>query len=304
MLQFQNLSYHLISVTFIAIYLTGCVTVEETIFLQQAEVTGSVNPPPVHLTDSSDTPSFTISPKFNYNTANTFTGNIEERTGSYILDTILVIPENSLVWDVTTINAGVDFDLALSRSFAISFGALYSTHSNFTTWGGNFGIGFFGYSSGSAFRFDAGIQVNTMKYDAYTVVHRVETSPFGGGTEEYDTYYHDVGKDTHIDPYFSLTYNTAFKHWPINLFVNAGYSVQTLFSFEPRTVIYHLGSYIRTDLRGSSTAGFITVTPGVYFFVGEKYRALFGTRFFIESLIGEADPKLMIIPMVQFDFRL
>ena len=282
---------------------SGCKTVEETLYLREAVVTGPITPSPIHLTDSSDTPSVTFSPRISYNTKNSFTGDIEQFNSYYQLDTIFMPSEKSLTWNIATFNAGLDMDIAVSRTFAISLGVNYSSQNNFSTIGGNVGIGLFGYSKGSAFRFDMGLQINSMRYDAYTIVHTVETG-FFGGTEEYVSFFRDVGESTHFDPYFNLTYNTAFKNWLVNFFINAGYSIQTLFSFEPRTSYFALGHYTQTDLRGSTTAGFINITPGIYFYIGESSRVLLGTRFYIETQINEAESTLFIFPMVQFDFRL
>ncbi len=281
---------------------SGCVTVEETLYLREAVVTGPIVPSPIHLTDSSETPSVTFSPRFSYNTKNSFTGDIAQSTSYDDQDTV-IHSEKSLTWNIATFNAGLDMDIAVSRTFAISLGVNYSSQNNFNTFGGNFGIGLFGYGKGSAFRFDMGLQVNSMRYDAYTIVHTRETGVFGG-TEEYVSFFHDVGKSTHFDPYFNFTYNTAFKNWLFNLFINAGYSIQTLFSFEPRTSYHAFGHYTKTDKRGSSTAGFINITPGIYFYIGESSRVLLGTRFYIETQINDAESTLFIFPMVQFDFRL
>jgi hypothetical protein len=281
---------------------TSCTRIKDTLYLQEAEVSGTIMPAPIHLTDSLDTPSFTISPRFCYNTGNNLQGDIQQFY--HALDTVFV---PSLTWDIATINAGVDMDLALSKVFAISFGINYSAQSNFSNVGGNVGIGFFDYNEGSAFRFDAGMQINSMKYDAHTIVHRI-VDDFWSGRDEYTFFYHDVSKSTHFDPYFNLTFNTAYKSWPVNIFFNAGYVIQTLFSFKPRTTHeYYIATnteYYRTDLRGSSTAGFINLTPGIFFYIGESNRILLGTRFYIETLINSAEPKLFILPMVQFDFRL
>jgi hypothetical protein len=285
------------------LWLWGCATVEETLYLRQAEVTGPIVCPPIHLTDTTDAPSLTVSPKFTYNTQKTFTGDIEQRTSYYFIDTVFVPLENSLEWNIATINAGIDFDLALSQKFAITFGAVYSSTSTYNSWGGNIGIGFFSYKDESALRLDAGIQINTMQYDAYTVVHTKVTSIWGD-VDEYTGFYHDVGSSTQVDPYFSLTYNTAYKNWPVNLFINAGYSVQRLFNFEPKTNYWYWGSYTSTDLRGSSTAGFINFTPGIYFFFGESNRILLGSRFFLETLVDKGNPRLFVLPMLQFDFRI
>ena len=92
----------------------------------------------------------------------------------------------------------------------------------------------------------------------------------------------------------------------INIFISAGYSIQTLFSFEPMNSYFITGfvNYTRSDLRGTTTAGFFHITPGLFFQLNETSRVLVGTRFFIESQISGADSKLFIFPMVQFDFTL
>jgi len=289
----------------ILLLFTGCTTVRDTLYLQAAEVSGPIIQAPIHLTDSADTPSFTISPRFYYNATNNFHGDIKQ--SFYRLDSLYEPPDHSLNWNMATINAGIDMDIALSKVFAISFGINYSSQNNFDVWGGNIGIGFNTYIPGTAFRFDAGLQIHSMQYDAYTIVHRT-IEEFWGNTHSYTFFFHDVGESTHFDPYFNLTINTAYKSWPVNVFFNAGYVIQTLFSFEPRTTHEYYGStntkYIQTDKRGSSTAGFIYLTPGVYFWLSESSRLLLGSRFYIESLIINSDPNFLVMPMVQVDFRL
>ena len=281
----------------------SCTTTKQTLYLQEAEVTGPISQPPIHLTDSSDTPSVTFSPKFSYNTKKTLTGNVSQSTGLYGSDTIFIPSENSLTWNMSTVYAGLDIDLIVSRSFAISLGVNYSSQSNFESWGGIVGIGLFGYNKGSAIRFDVGLNIQSMRYDAYTVVSSVTTG-FWGESDEYIAFYHDVGKSTSFNPFFNFTYNTAYKSWPVNLFINAGYSIQTLFNFEPKTSYYAFGTFTVTDLRGKTTAGFFSFTPGIYFFLGESNRVLLGSRFFLETQIDGANPTLFILPMIQFDFRL
>lgn len=304
----MNIRYFSSSVVFfLMIAVMGCTTVKDTLYLRQAEVTGPITPAPMHLTDSIVTPSFTISPRFSYSTNNNFNGEIEQYTRYYLLDTAFAPSEHSLIWNVAKVNAGLDMDLALSNVIALTFGINYSSKSGFNSWGGNFGIGFNTFNPGTAFRFDVGMQVNSMQYDAYTLVHRVETGVWGNENEEI-FFYHDVGASTHFDPYINLTFNTAYKSWPLNIFFNAGYVVQTLFSFEPRTSYSYNNltntQYIQTDLRGSSTAGFINLTPGVFFYLSDFSKVLVGTRFYIETQIGDANPQYFIMPMMQVDFTL
>ena len=151
------------------------------------------------------------------------------------------------------------------------------------------------------------MQIHSMQYDAYTVVQGTVES-FWGETETYTGFYHDVGESTHLDPYLNLTFNTAFKSWLVNIFINAGYVVQTLFAFNPETTYQYYAStnteYYRTDKRGAKTAGFFNVTPGVYFYLGDSNRVLIGSRIYLETQIDGAEPNLFILPMIQFDFRL
>ena len=94
-------------ISIVAIYITilllaGCKTVDETLYLRQAEVTGPIVAPPIHLTDSTDTPSFTISPRFTFNTKKSFTGDVAQRTSYYTSDTAFIPLENSLRFIILT----------------------------------------------------------------------------------------------------------------------------------------------------------------------------------------------------------
>jgi hypothetical protein len=110
-----------------------------------------------------------------------------------------------------------------------------------------------------------------------------------------------------------LTFNTAHKDWIVNMFINVGYSIQTLLDFEPRDIdeewfpfpfFVPVSTTTTIDFRGETTAGFFNVTPGIYFYLGEKNRVLLGARFYFETQLPSVSPKTIILPMVQFDFRL
>ena len=167
-------------------------------------------PVPIDITDTTDEPSFTISPTFSYNSKKLFTGEVAEYTSLFWLDTSFVPSEQSLTWNVATVNAGLNFDFVVMRGFALSFGANYSSQENFNTWGGHFGLGLFSYNKGLCLRLDGGLQFHSMSYEAYTV-SRVIVEYWWGDREEYISFYHDTGESTHFDPYMTLTFNTAFK---------------------------------------------------------------------------------------------
>jgi hypothetical protein len=304
----KNTKYLFTVYSLITLFLfTNCTTVKDTLYLREAKVSGPIMTAPIHLTDSISTPAFTISPRFSYCTQNNMYGDIKQSSSYYSLDSTFVPSENSLTWDIAAINAGLDMDIAISKVFALTVGVNYSSQDDFSTFGGNFGIGFNTYNTGTAFRFDAGMLINSMHYDAYTVVHRIE-SGFWGSSSQSTFFYHDIGESTHFDPYFNITFNTAYKSWPVNIFFNGGYVIQTLFSFEPETTYSYNNltntQYIKTDQRGSRTAGFINLTPGVFFYLGESTRLLLGTRIYIETQISNADPQTFILPMMQVDFTL
>ena len=312
--------------------LNDCTTVK-TLYLQDVEVTGPINQSPIHITDSTDTPSVTLSMRFSYNPEKEIKARTEgtplvNSQGFYQVDTTynssgtitytktpgvnrFPYPGQNLTWNFATIVAALDFDFKLTRNFALFGGLNYAGGNNKTLWGGTGGIGVFGVNKGIAFRLDAGLYIQSITYDAFTIAEIKETG-FFGGTNEYVLFYHDNDKSTHFDPFANFTINTAKKEWPVNIFVNAGYSVQTLLDFEPRTIDqvwfpfppFAYTETITNDYRGETTAGYIHFTPGVYFNLSEQSRIVIGARFFYETQLEDATKHLFILPMMQVDFNL
>jgi hypothetical protein len=173
-------------------------------------------------------------------------------------------------------------------------------------------LGLFGINKGIAFRFDAGIHIQEIAYDAYTAVKIEE------GSSHYIIFYHDIDKKAYIDPFLNFTLNTAFKDWLVNIFFNAGYSVQTIVDFPPERPdpVYYFPPFIPIyvpnttveDLRGESIAGFAHFTPGftpgIYFQLFDKGRLLLGTRIYFETQLKDATTKVFFLPMLQVDFTL
>ena len=310
--------------------MTGCktshipTTTVRTIYLQEAEVTGPINQPPIHITDSSKTPAITITPRFSYNSQTDVSGQVVNHTlvneeGIFQVDTFyndgsFTLKETpdvnrkryvgqNFTWDVASVYAALDLDFQLSRNFGLFLGGNYSEQNNISTWGGTVGIGLFGASSKFAFRMDVGLNIQEIAYDAHTVLV-VKTTP-SSGEDDYVIVGNSIGKSTHFDPFISFTYNTSFRDWFVNFFLNAGYTRQTLVDFNSQSSSekdISGNKYITRDQRGGSVAGFFNFTPGIYFFVGDFGRILFGARFFYQTLDESTDPSKFILPMVQFDF--
>jgi hypothetical protein len=324
--------FHFLFCYIFALLMFGCTTVQ-TLYLQDVEVTGPINQSPIHITDSTDTPSVTISARFSYNPEKEMKAKTDgtpkvNSQGFYQVDTIynsngtitykktpginkFPYPGENLIWNFASVTAGLDFDLKLSRSFALFAGVNYAGGNNLSLWGGTCGLGVFGVKNGIAFRLDAGLHIQSMAYDAYTIAEITETA-FWGSTEEYVLFYHDIDKSTNFDPFVNFTFNTAKKDWFLNIFINGGYSVQSLLNFEPRNIDYDwffllpfvYQTTITNDYRGETTAGFLHITPGIYFNIAEQSRLLIGARFFYETQLEDATQNLFILPMMQVDFKL
>jgi len=312
--------------------ISGCTTVK-TLYLQDVEVTGPINQSPIHITDSTETPSITLSMRFSYNPEKEMKARTEgtplvNSQGFYQVDTTynsngtitytktpgvnrFPYSGQNLTWNFATVTTALNFDFKLTRNFALFGGFNYAGGNNKSLWGGNGGIGFFSVNKGIAFRLDAGLQIQSIYYDAYTIAEIKETDLFGS-TDEYVLFYHDINKSTHFDPFANFTINTAKKDWIVNIFVNAGYSVQTLLDFEPRTIDmvwfpippFVFNETITNDYRGETTAGFIHFTPGVYFNLSEQSRIVIGARFFYETQLNDASKNFFVLPMMQVDFIL
>lgn len=309
----------------------GCTTVQ-TLYLQDVEVNGPINQSPIHITDSTETPSVTISVRFSYNPEKEMKAKSEgtpmvNEDGFYQVDTIYnsngtitykKSNENryqyqgqNLTWKFATVTAGLDFDFKLSRNFALFAGVNYAGGNNKSLWGGTGGIGLFGINNGIAFRLDAGLHIQSIAFDAFTIAE-VRTTDFWGSTDEYVMFYHDNGKETYFNPFINFTFNTAKRDWILNIFINGGYSVQSLLNFAPQTIDYDwfflppfvFSETITNDFRGETTTGFVHFTPGVYFNFAEQSRILIGARFYYETQLNEASKNLFILPMMQVDFTL
>jgi hypothetical protein len=298
------------------------------IYLQEVEVYGPINSSPVHITDSSET-GVTISPRISFNTKNTLNGKIDQHTlvnsqGVFQIDTIFnndgtfyfqetpgankyPFEGRNLTWYIPDITASLDFDFKISKSFAIFAGGNYSVVEQKSVWGGLIGIGLMGTGKDAAFRFDVGLSIQEIPYNAYTIVSVTNTGT--SGTDSYVADYYDISSKTQYNPFAALTINSFNRDWLFNVFLNAGYRSQSLINFTPEDQVYHnpfyYGDvYITEDNRGEATAGIIDITPGLYFNFGDTGRILLGAKFNWIVQIEELDYPFQVIPMLQFDFIL
>jgi hypothetical protein len=123
----------------IFINLIGCTTINQTIYLQNIEVTGPMNNPPLNITTDQKQGSFTISPRFVINDNKQINGRIEKHSlvdpqGIYRVDTVFnndgsryykqansnsqEFNGDNLKWDLPSFSAAVNMDYAAGNHFA------------------------------------------------------------------------------------------------------------------------------------------------------------------------------------------
>lgn len=298
------------------------------IYLQEVEVYAPINSSPVHITDSTET-GFTLSPRITFNTKNTQYGKVDEHTlvnsqGVFQIDTIFnsdgtfyfqetpganryQFEGKNLTWYMPDVAASLDFDFKVSKSFAIFAGGNYSVVKQKSVWGGLFGIGLMGRGRDAAFRFDVGLSIQEIPYNAYSIVSVTTTGT--SGTFNYVSDYYDISSKTEFNPFGAITVNSFNEDWVFNIFLNAAYRTQSLVNFTPKDQVYHnpyyYGDvYITEDNRGEATAGVIDVTPGLYFDLAETGRIILGAKFNWIVQIENLDNSFQVLPMLQFDFSL
>ena len=298
------------------------------IYLQEVEVYAPINNSPVHITDSSET-GVTISPRISFNTKNTLKGKIDQHTlvnsqGVFQVDTIYnsdgtfyfqetpgankyPFEGKNLTWYIPDVTASLDFDFKISKTFAVFAGGNYSVVEQKSVWGGLFGIGLMGRGTDAAFRFDVGLSIQEIPYNAYTIVSVTTTGT--SGTSNYVADYYDISSKTQFNPFAAITINSFNKDWLFNIFLNAAYRSQSLINFTPEDQVYHnpfyYGDvYITEDNRGEATAGIIDITPGLYFDFGDTGRMILGAKLNWIVQIEDLDSPFQVIPVLQFDFTL
>ncbi len=246
---------NLLGTGLLSLLLCGCYTVEQTIYLQDVKVSGPLNQPPLQVTTQNKS-QITITPKFSFNNRKYLSGNVENHTtvngdGIYQIDTITngdgtrnyqISDANSqpfkgdnLRWDITQLNAGLDMDFRLSNGFALIAGISYSGDDNRDYFGGTVGFGLFKLRDNGALRFDAGIIWQNLYYEVATVVVSEVRDIWSGYTSTDVSFFRDRAKSRSVNPYFSLTYNSAYTGSPVNFLLSLGFFTQTVVSFEPQS---------------------------------------------------------------------
>ncbi|HVO73676.1 MAG TPA: hypothetical protein VMT35_06610 [Ignavibacteriaceae bacterium] len=304
--------------------LFGCATITEKVYLQQVEVAGPINHPPIHITGGKEKSSITVSPKIFINTTASVSGQVNHTyvngQGIYQLDTIQngdgtwryrESPANrskyrgrNLNWKLPNLYAGLDLDISLSKSISFAASVNYSNNDQTGLMGGSVGLGFYKENEQGAIRFDAGINIQEYAYDASTVVVTT-TDPFWGSPTTEITFFHDINKNSDVNFYASLTYNSIFENSPVNFFVSLSYFGQSLLDFEPSetNVDYYPFGVIKytTDARGEVSSSYLSVSPGIYQNLSPWSRIVLGVSIIKNIGLEQPSQSVFILPQIKFD---
>lgn len=299
---------NLIVIVIVLLSLNGCASVEQTIYLGDAEVNAPISPPPTHININREVGDVTISPNFSMVTGNkqvnTSTDNSYKQTFKIDDETTYNAKAKNLQWNVSEYIFGVDLDIMVSEKFSVFGGFHFSSGSQKSMLGGSAGIGFHNYNQSPVMRLDLGLTIQKYDYLAVTIVHTKSSSIFGEG-ESWDIY-DDKGTNVNINPFILLTINSNNEKGLINWFFPLGFFTQNLLGFDPGETDYtFLPTYFHrtVDQRTDLLAGFFYFNPGISVDLYPQIRLVFSAKL-IKEVFKINDSNWFIFPSFQFDFNL
>lgn len=300
--------YLLPALIFSTMLLVSCANINQIIYIQDAEINGPMNPPPIPITKDKSPGSFTLSPRIAINQYSEIWGNIGTRKFvSPTQDSTFRSSTKNLLWKIPQTAFGVDFDLAVSSTFAIAGGVNYSVVDQTKLIGGSIGIALFREKENGAIRFDAGVLIQELYYDAKTIVETT-TDPLWGDPYTTVSYFHDRNKNSDIDIYAMLTYNSTMKNFPINFFLNLAYYSQTILDFNPQTTTdlsyaIILSEKTIEDARGEASSSYLSTTPGIFIDFTDWSRLVLGARMSYDIGIDGSSRNFFVLPVLQLDMH-
>jgi hypothetical protein len=310
----------------IALFLGGCADIKQTIYLQNAEVNGPLNHPPIYISDNRN--GITVSPWLSFSSRNQVTGRTNHSrvniNGVYQLDTIYEggqiyyresnanqyeYTKNNVKWNLPNVKGGVDIDLPISRTVSIIGSFNYVSQNLYQIVGGSFGFGFYSVKNNNAIRLNIGCTLQEYQYDAETAVVSTIDPLFGREYSRTDIF-HDIDKKSSLNFFGNLTYNSVSETMPINFFFSFAFFSQTLLNIEPQNPnreYYPFGiTTTTTDERGETSTAYLSFTPGIYMNITPTMRLVLGINLVKDiggfmSATDSFSSKLFVMPLAKVD---
>ena len=305
----------------------GCADIHQTIYLQDVEINGPLNHPPIFITDNKKV--VKVSPWLSFNSMNQVSGltnhSMVNSNGVFQVDSVndggqtyyresssnnYVYNQNNVKWNLPNVKGGVDVDIPISKVVSIFGSFNYSSQNAYEMTGGSFGFGFCSVKKNDAIRFNLGCSLQQYQYDAATVIVKTIDPLFGKEYTQVE-FFHDVNKKSNLNFFGNLTYNSLSPDLPFNFFFSLAFFSQTLLSFQPETETTVDYSFFitttTTDARGEISATFISFSPGIYINLTPTMRCVLGVNiakdlsdFTNES--GSFSSGLVFMPLAKIDF--
>lgn len=304
----MKIKYSTIVLSFAALTFFSCTSIKDTVYLQDVFVDGPLNPPPVRITKDKSAGTVTLSPRLTFNNVSDVIGNIGSRRYlNSVQDSLFPYGKKNLLWKIPKYTFGLDFDVAVTSNFAIAGGLNFSTVNQNSLIGGSLGLALFQEKDGIAVRFDAGLLIQELYYEAKTVVVSTYDPIWGSPTTE-EFYYNDIDKNSGLDLYAALTINSAMNDFPFNFFLNFSYFSQTILDFNPGTrtdlrYLIILTEKTIEDARGEASSSFLSASPGIFLDLTEWSRLVLGARILYDIGLDSSSKDLFILPVIQFDMH-
>lgn len=315
-----------ISVFIISIITTGCVSVTDTLYLQDAQVFGPIIQPPVTFMNTDSDKKFSFSPKLYFNGTKRITGQVTGHSkvnskGIFQVDSsfdesgLIRYSESrtanryeynssNLTWKTPGYIIGLDADFFVSSKLTITSGFSISEVDQKNLLGWKIGLGFGGFSGDFGLRFDAGLVWQEYAYDASSVIVREISPPFERSTSEV-FFFSDKGTTTNFNHYLSINLHYANSDALFNPFISIAYSRQSILDFEPNnrsSEFVSLIKYDNNDQRGGAHVSYLVITPGSSFYVNDWIKLVASAKFFTGSDIRNVSQESFIVPAIQLEF--
>lgn len=191
--------------------------------------------------------------------------------------------DKNLYWKVSNVSFNVGIDVKLWEGLSL-FGSLQSENRNsgLELSGYDFGIGLLTSTEDDIrARFDLGFTYHQMEMKTIFVSNDIGTS-----------YSVVTDNSPGLNPFMSMTVNTAFKKWLINPFFRISYCNETLFNITN----YSRDVYIPIDI--------YTITPGITYRLSKSVMVIAGGNYFIPSGLKNCSSKAIFSGFAQVNFLL
>jgi len=272
------------------LFLWGC-SVEETITVQNLNLTGSPSAVPLHVTNDSANALRAVlhlAPATTAALSGSFSDNVAPASGK----ASTTATPGALRWTLPSVVAGCDLDLPLSHAISLALGA----NTSGDHWGCNAGFGFHSQNQGAAIRLDVGFQWQSLTYDVNYLKVTTTTSIFGSSADTETV--HRSETNSHGDFYAALTVNSARPVGALNLFLQFAYAHQTLYDISSEVIVF---PFFGWSDKTTVACSHVSLVPGFYIDFTPGIRVLAGARFLWPLGIDSSQPTVLISPVLLFD---